>query len=66
MQENCSSGFPTRTDINRPVQSQRKARSLKIRILQDEGLYYLCSEKKIAYKLICSVTAALICTFVFA
>ena len=30
--ENRSSGFPTRSDTNRPVQSQKQARSLKFRI----------------------------------
>ena len=30
--ENRSSGFPTRSDINRPVQLQKQARSLKFRI----------------------------------
>ena len=30
--ENRSSGFPTRSDTNRPVQSQKMARSLKFRI----------------------------------
>ena len=31
-QENRSSGFPTRSDTNRPVQSQKQARGLKFRI----------------------------------
>ena len=31
-QENRSSGFPTRSDTNWPVQSQEQARSLKFRI----------------------------------
>ena len=30
--ENRSSGFPTRSDINRPVQLQTRASSLKFRI----------------------------------
>ena len=30
--ENRSSGFPTRSDTNRPVQAQKRARSLKFRI----------------------------------
>ena len=30
--ENRSSGFPTRSDTNRHVQSQKQARSLKFRI----------------------------------
>ena len=36
MQENQSSGFPTRCDTNRPVQTQKQARSL----------YYPSSENK--------------------
>ena len=37
---------PTRSDTNLPVQSQEQARSLKIRIYQEEGMYYLCSKNK--------------------
>ena len=37
-----SSGFPIRYDTNRPVQTQKQARSLKLLIL-DEELYYPCS-----------------------
>ena len=44
--ENQSSGFPTRSDTNRPVQSQKQARSLKFRIKQEEKLYYPCIENK--------------------
>ena len=44
--ENRSSGFPTRSDTNRPVQSQKQARSSKFWILEEEKLYYLCSENK--------------------
>ena len=40
MPENRSSGFPTRSDTNRPVQSQKQARTLKFWILEEEGLYY--------------------------
>ena len=36
--------FPTRSDINRPVQSKKKARSLKFRIYVEEELYYPSSE----------------------
>ena len=32
-------GFPTRSDTNQPVQPQKKARSLKIRIWKEEGLH---------------------------
>ena len=37
-QENRSSGFPTRLDTDRPVQSQKKARSLKFLILEEEEI----------------------------
>ena len=37
-------GFPTRFDTNRSVQKQ--ARSLKFRINQENGLYYLFIENK--------------------
>ena len=46
MLENRSSGFPNRSDTNRPVLSQKQARSLKFRIEEEEKLYYLCSENK--------------------
>ena len=38
--------FPTRSNTNRPVQSQKQARSLKFWILVEEGVYYTCSENK--------------------
>ena len=44
--ENRSSGFPTRSDTNRPVQAQKRARSLKFQILVEEELYYPSSENK--------------------
>ena len=58
---------------NRPVQTWKQARSLKVRIYVNEDLYYLCSKNKGADQL-CSyckeisyaVTARLICAFVFA
>ena len=46
MRENRSSGFPTRSDTNRPVQAQKRARSLKFRISVEEELYYPSSENK--------------------
>ena len=46
MGENWSSGFPTRSDTNRPVQSQKQARSLKFRIQEEQDLYYPSSENK--------------------
>ena len=44
--ESRSSGFPTRSDTNQPVQPQKMARVLKFRIYKVEGLYYPCSENK--------------------
>ena len=41
-----SSGFPTRSDANRAVQSQKMARGLKFRIQKVEGWFYPCSENK--------------------
>ena len=38
--------FPTRFDINRPVQSQKQARSLKFWSKVEEELYYPSSENK--------------------
>ena len=38
--------FPNRSDTNRPVQSQKQARSLKFWISEEEKVYYLCSENK--------------------
>ena len=66
MRESRISGFPTRSDTNRPVQSQKQARSLKFRILEEENLYYLCSENKGADQLLRNCEADLICAFVFA
>ena len=44
MRENRSSGFPTRSDTNRPVQSQKKVRILKFWVEVEEDLYYTSSE----------------------
>ena len=44
--ENRSSGFPTRSDINRASQLVNIARCLKFWIKKVEELYYLCSENK--------------------
>ena len=38
--------FPTRSDTNRSVQSQKQARSFKFRMKEEERLYYPCSENK--------------------
>ena len=52
------------SDTNRAVQPQKIGRCLKFRVLQEVGLYYLCSEKKA--QISCVVTAQLISGFVFA
>ena len=57
-------GFPTRSDTNRPEQSQKQAKSMKFWIFIEEELYYLCSEKKALISF--AVSAMLICAFVFA
>ena len=41
-----SSGFQTRSNTNRAVQSQKMARGLKFRIKVIEALYYPYSENK--------------------
>ena len=41
-----SSGFPTRYDTNRAVQSLNMARDLKCLLQKVEGLYHPCSENK--------------------
>ena len=46
-----SSGFPTRSDTNQAVQTQKMARGLKFWISEVEGLYYPCSENKDADQL---------------
>ena len=38
-------------DTNRPVQSQKQARFLKFWLKEEEGLYYPCSENKVADQL---------------
>ena len=38
--------FPNSSDTNRPVQSQKQARSLKFRSYVEEELYNPCSETK--------------------
>ena len=45
-QENLSSGFPTRSDTNRAVQTQKTARVLKRQTYKVVGVYYPCSENK--------------------
>ena len=46
MRENRSSGFPTRSDTNQPVQSQKQARGLKFWLYVEDELYYPNSENK--------------------
>ena len=38
--------FPNRSDTNRPVHEQKRARSVKFRIYVEEELYYPRSENK--------------------
>lgn len=40
------SGFRTRFDINRTVQPQMLARGMQFPIKEENGAYYLCSEKR--------------------
>ena len=56
--------FPNRSDTNRPVQAQKRARSLKFWSYVEEELYYPSSENKGDDQL--RGTAKLICAFVFA
>ena len=58
--------FPTRSDTNQPVLSQKRARILKFRILVEEELYYPSSENKGADQLRGYREADLICAFVSA
>ena len=51
--------FPTSSDTNRPVQTQKKARSLKFQIYEVEELHYPCSENKGADQLCSYCTADL-------
>ena len=43
--------FPNGSDTNQTVQSQKRARSLKFRILEEEAMYYPYSENKDADQL---------------
>ena len=60
--------FPnTRSDTNQPVQSQKQARGLKCRMLEELELYYPCSENKGADQLPSYMYCEkLICALVFA
>ena len=56
-------GFQTRSDTNRAVHSQKMAKGLKFQIKQEEGSYCVVKTKAL---ISCTVTAQLICVFVFA
>ena len=60
---NRFSGFPTRSDTNRPVQPQKIARNLKFGIEEKEEPYYPCSENKGADQLCSYCTADLRLSF---
>ena len=49
--ENQSLGVPTRSDTNRPVQSQKKVGTLKCWVEVEEESYYLSSKHKAAEQL---------------
>ena len=51
-------GFPTSSDTNRSVLSQKKAKSLKFQILEEEEIYYLYSEIKVTAQLFYSLVFA--------
>ena len=59
MRENRTSGFPTWSDINLPVQSLKMVRNLKFGIEEAEKLYYQSSENKGADQLCSYCTAYL-------
>ena len=61
--ENLSLGFPTRSETNRAVQQQSKARDMKFRIWKVDGFYYVAETKTL---ISCAVTAQLICAFISA
>ena len=63
MQENHSSGFPTRSDTYRPVQSQKKVRILKFWVAVEEELYYPSSKNKDTDQLCSYCTADLYLCF---
>ena len=56
--------FSNRSDTNRPVQAQKRVRSLKFRTYVEEELYYPSSENQGVISF--AVTAKLICVFIFA
>ena len=62
LRQNLSSGYLTRFDTNWPVQIQKMARGLKFRKKRDCTIYVAKTMALIS----CSITAQLICAFVFA
>ena len=64
LRENRSLWFLTRSDINRSVQSQKKARILKFWVnVEEKFCIYVAKTKEL---ITCAVTAELTCDFVFA
>ena len=59
-------GFPTRSDTNRPIQSQGKVRILKFWAEVNKGIVRTIRVAKTKALISCAVTAQLICAFVFA
>ena len=59
-QENHSCGYLTRSDTNQSVQSQKMAKSLKLWLYEEDGLYYLRRENIDADQL-CSYCTADVC-----
>ena len=59
---------PARSDTNRPVESQKQARSLTFRIKKKKDSTIRAAKTKalISCAVTCAVTAQLICGFVFA
>ena len=65
LQENWSSGFPIRSDTNRPVQSQKNRSSWNFRLKKKRNCTICAAKTKMLIS--CAVyTAQLICVFVFA
>ena len=59
-------GFPTRSDTNWPVLSQKQARRLKFQSEEGERLYYPCDENKDADQLCSYYTADQLLCFRYA
>ena len=64
MRENQSSGFPTRSDTDWPVQSQKKSRSLDFGFKKKINCTIRVAKTKVLISF--AVTEMLICAFVFA